>query len=250
MARIPLDKWAAWWAGADRRIMRAFDGQEKNPIKRKYNSLYDMGQNLDLVLEWKLGIKDVNWLEIPGHENCSGMLASIYDSGQAAIQGIRNLPFKDLPHVHETADVIPGHAGMSKYFKRLEPGQPIRAGCAKLNMNYDEPHFGIDEIFMKILTTFLLIRNPVLMVMKLYKETPELFHDAIKVTGRDRFAIPSPYHFATHAEFIRRNDNGILSIVSQELFLREYSVEQDRIYANMEGDRPANIIMEPNFLYG
>jgi hypothetical protein len=94
--------------------MRAIEQSGLEPGKGDMSSLYDMGQNLSLVLEWKLGIKDVNWLEIPGHENCSGMVASIYDSGQAAIGGVRNLPFKDLPHVHETADVIPDPGGLCK----------------------------------------------------------------------------------------------------------------------------------------
>jgi hypothetical protein len=118
-------------------------------------------------------------------------------------------------------------------------------------MDYDEPQLSLDDIFMKIFTTILLVRaNPIAAVMKLYKETPELFHDAIKVTGRDRFKIPKPYYYATHAEFIQRNDNGILTIVSQELFLKRYAVQQDKIYANMTGNQPRCILFEPRFLYG
>lgn len=250
MAQIPLDKWAAWWAGADKRVLKAKGTDERGWLKNKWHSIYDMGQNLDILLEWKLGKKDVNWLEIPGRENCSGFVASIYDCAFHAISWPGLYPWQALSHVYETADVAPGHVGLSQYFRPLEPGEPVRAGSARLHMSWDDPQGNIDDLLKKALTWFAMIHSPVAFFANLVKVSPELFRDGIKVTQRDRFKVPDPYWRSTHLDYVWRNDNSVVSIVGQEETFKQYSIKQDDLYEKMEGDKPHYIIFEPTFLYG
>lgn len=239
---IPVDRWNDWWAGAYGRVIKAY--------KRKRKTLYDMGQNFNLLIELKLKRKDINWLEIPGGENCSSFGASIDACGFEAVDWPPLFPFLDMEHIHETADVVPGHYGMTPHYRRLEPNEPIRAGCKILSMHWHEPNTSVNELLLEALTWFALLKSPFRFITKIWKRSPNWFRDGIMVTQRDEMRIPDPYWRATHLKTVWRNDRGVLSIVEQSTFFKQSSIHQDALYADMSGEKPRYIVMEPLFLYG
>lgn len=248
-------EWIPFWNALDLKL-RKHAAKKKGWLARKLHNIYDMGENLNLILEWKLRKKDVNWLNLPGRENCVGLGSSAYGAGFDAIRTVvRNWPqlyiFEDMPHVHETADGAPGHYGWSEKFRRLQPGEPIRAGCSILCMSWSDPEAkDIDELLGRTGKIFLLIKIPLLFVASLWNDLSGIFKDGIKITQRDYFEIPYPYWKATHYKLVQRNDNGILKIVEQQAFFKETAVHQAEIYAEMQGETPKYIVLEPKFLYG
>lgn len=248
--RIPLDKWANWWLGADTRITKMGGYPEENWLNRRLKSLYDMGQNLDILAEWATGLKDVNIFEIPGGENCSGFMASFFGCGNDAIGWEHLYPFKGLPHVHETADVAPGHFGMSEHFRRVDFDEDFKAGYVKLSMSHSDPGGGVMSLLMRLVGIFSMILAPLSLFRTLYKKMPDLFKDGIKITQRDRFKIPYPYWKATHVDLIWRIAEDRMICVGQEAFLKEYSQEIADLREGMRGDTPRYIVLAPTFLYG
>jgi hypothetical protein len=255
--RIPLDKWADWWAAADTRITKMGGDPEEEWIERRLNTLYDMGQNIDILLEWATGAKDINIFELPGGENCSGLMASFFGCGFDAIGWEHLYPFKGLPHVHETADVGPGHFGMvPKHFRRVvNPDEQIKAGYVKLHMNWDEPNEDVIKVLVDVISAVAALTGPLALlqsisaVRNIYKKFDQLFRDSIKITQRDRFKIPHPFWKATHVDLIWRIKKPLVC-VGQEAFLKQYRQTIDDLREGMKGDKPRYIVLAPTFLYG
>lgn len=251
MNRINVEtQWTSWWAGADGRITKMGGDPEKEWIKRRLKGLYDPGQNLNILLESKTGLRDINIFEFPGLENCSSFIASFFDCGNHAIGRPGLADFEELPHVHETADIAPGHFGMSQWFEKVQPGEPLRAGYVMMHMNWPDPAGDAKMRLLEIVMRLILTRASLGAIRDAYKAAPEIFADGIKQVSRDYFEIPEPFWRATYADLIWRIADGIAFCVGQEAYLKQYFKTTSELYAKMEGKTPELVVVRPKFLYG
>ena len=250
MNRIDVDtQWAAFWAGFDGRITKMGGDSEKEWLKRRLKGLYDAGQNLNILLESKTGLRDINIFEFPGGENCSSFVGSCFDCGNHAIGRRGLVDFEGLPHIHETADIAPGHFSQAG-FKPIGADDPVYAGYVMMHMNWADPQGDAKMRLLELVTRLILTRASFGAIRDAYKAAPEIFADGIKQVSRDYFKIPHPYWKATHVDLIWRDPEGdMLTCIGQELFLKQYALSESELRAKMSGDTPEIIVAKPTFLY-
>jgi len=254
MNRIDVEKqWQPFWRGFDHRIEKMGGDSEEAWINRRIGALYsyDMGQNLDILLESVTGLRDINIFEFPGGENCSSFVASCFDCGNHAMGRPGLKEWEGLPHVHETADVAPGHFGMSKWFDIVKPGQELQAGYVMMHMSWGEPGGDVKTRLLKLVAKLIASGANLASIVHAYRETPKLFRDGIKQISRDWFKIPHPYYMATHADLIWRVDteNQVVRCIGQEAYLKQYIITLDDLHYKMRKDPPEIIVARPKFLY-
>ncbi len=253
--RIDRDRqWAPWWAAADGRITKMGGDPESEWIDRRIGALmsYDAGQILDLYLESISGLRDVNILEFPGGEVCSSFLASFFDCGNHGIGRPGLAEWEGCPHVRETADIHPGHPGISKWFAICDPGEALKPGYWIMHINNDPIGPDVKRQLLELIARLIASRANLAAIIKAYNDARHLFRDGIKQVGRDYFGLPDPFYKATHSSLIWRVDykNMIVRCISQEINLRQIIIPLDDIHYKMRKKPPEFIVAKPLFLYG
>jgi hypothetical protein len=247
-------QWQPFWRGYDYRIKKMGGDPESAWIERRIGKLfsYDFGQNLDILLESVSGLRDINIFEFPGGENCSSFVASCLDCGNHAIGRPGLAEWEGLPHVHETADVAPGHPGMSDWFDIAEPGEMLKSGFWMMHMSWGDPGPDVKKRLLALIAELVATGANLASIIRAYKAAPNLFRDGIKQISRDWFKIPYPYYLATHADLIWRVDykNEVVRCIGQEAYLRQYIMTIPDIAYKMRKEPPEIIIAKPKFLYG
>ena len=250
MNRINVDnQWAQFWAGFDGRITKMGGDPEKEWVKKRLKGLYDAGQILDLFLEAKSGLRDINLFEFPGGEVCSSFIASCFDCGNHAIDRPGLADFEGLSHVHETADVAPGHFGIGG-FEPIGATDPIYAGYVMMHMNWGAPGADVKKQLLTLIAELIIMGASIGAVRHAYIKSRELFADGIKQVSRDYFKIPYPYWQATHVSLIWRDPEGdMITCISQEAYLNQFYLSELELREKMSGDTPEIIVAKPTFLY-
>lgn len=252
MDRINVDaQWAAFWAGFDGRITKMGGDPEKEWVKKRLGKLfsYDPGQILDIFLESETGLRDINIFEFPGGEVCSSFIASCFDCGNHAINRPGLADFEGLPHIHETADIAPGHFSQAG-FEAIKPDDHIYAGYVMMHMSWGDPGADVKQKLLTLIAELIAFGASLGAVRHAYIQSRDLFKDGIKQVSRDYFKIPYPYWQATHVSLIWRDPEGdMLTCVGQEVYLKQFHLSELELREKMSGDTPEIIVSKPVFLY-